>query len=84
MAPIISLLVSEGLSLLAKVIQKKGKEYVEKKFKVKIPENIEKIDNETRKVKKEIVEDVLNQLLTDENINISQTELVNIVTRKVA
>jgi len=47
MAPIISFLASEGLSLLAKVIQKKGKEYIEKKFNIKIPNNIENIDKET-------------------------------------
>ena len=44
----------------------------------------EKTELETRKVKKEVVENVLNQLLTNENIELSQSELTNIISKKVA
>jgi F-type H+-transporting ATPase subunit b len=44
----------------------------------------EKIKIETRKAKKEVVETVLNELLSSENIGISQDELANIVLKKVA
>jgi F-type H+-transporting ATPase subunit b len=44
----------------------------------------EKTELETRKVKKEVVENVLNQLLTNENIELSQAELTNIISKKVA
>ena len=44
----------------------------------------EKQDLDTRKVKKEVVENVLNQLLTNENIELSQAELTNIISKKVA
>jgi F-type H+-transporting ATPase subunit b len=44
----------------------------------------EKVELESRKVKKEVVENVLNQLLSDENIALSQDELANIVLKKVA
>jgi len=44
----------------------------------------EKTELETRKVKKEVVQNVLNQLLSNENIELSQNELTNIITKKVA
>ncbi|WP_419769322.1 MAG: F0F1 ATP synthase subunit B [Candidatus Marinarcus sp.] len=44
----------------------------------------EKIKVETRKAKKEVVETVLEQLLSSENIGVSQDELANIVLKKVA
>ena len=44
----------------------------------------EKTELEQRKVKKEVVQDVLNQLLSDENIELSQNELTNIISKKVA
>lgn len=44
----------------------------------------EKTELEARKVKKEVVENVLNQLLVDENIKLSQSELTNIISKKVA
>ncbi|MEA3289606.1 MAG: F0F1 ATP synthase subunit B [Campylobacterota bacterium] len=44
----------------------------------------EKIELESRKVKKEVVENVLDQLLSDENIALSQDELANIILKKVA
>jgi len=44
----------------------------------------EKIELETRKVKKEVVQNVLDQLLTNENIELSQKELTGIISKKVA
>lgn len=44
----------------------------------------EKTELETKKAKKLIVENVLNKLLSDENIAISDDELANIVLKKVA
>jgi F-type H+-transporting ATPase subunit b len=43
-----------------------------------------KTELETRKVKKEVVESILNKLLSEENIALSQDELTNIVLKKVA
>jgi F-type H+-transporting ATPase subunit b len=44
----------------------------------------EKAELETRKVKKEVVQSVLDQLLSNENIDLTQDELTNIVLKKVA
>ena len=44
----------------------------------------EKTELETRKVKKEVVQNVLEQLLSNENIALSQEELAYIVLKKVA
>ncbi|MEA3499012.1 MAG: hypothetical protein U9R16_08135 [Campylobacterota bacterium] len=44
----------------------------------------EKSELETRKVKKEVVQNVLDQLLSNENIELSQNELTNIISKKVA
>ena len=47
MLPIVGALASAGLNLLADVIREKGKDFVEKKFNVKIPDNPEQLDQET-------------------------------------
>ena len=44
----------------------------------------DKSELDTRKVKKEVVENVLNQLLTNENIALSQKDLADIILKKVA
>lgn len=44
----------------------------------------DKIKIETRKAKKEVVQSVLEELLSSENIGVSQDELANIVLKKVA
>jgi len=44
----------------------------------------EKTALEARRVKKEVVESVLDQLLSDENIAISQQDITNIILKKVA
>ncbi len=44
----------------------------------------EKIKLETRKAKKIVVENILEELLSNENIGVSQDELANIVIKKVA
>lgn len=51
--------------------------YLEKSFG-------DKTELETRKVKKEVVENVLNQLLSNDNIALSQKDLANIILKKVA
>jgi len=43
-----------------------------------------KIENETRKVKNQVIEEVLNELLKSDNIELSQDDLANIVLKKVA
>ena len=44
----------------------------------------DKTQLETRRVKREVVESVLNQLLSDENIDVSQDEIASIILKKVA
>ena len=44
----------------------------------------EKLLLETRKMKKQIVAEVLEELLSDDNISIKQDDLVNIILKKVA
>ena len=44
----------------------------------------EKTDLELRKVKKEVVENILDQLLSDDNIALSQDDVANIILKKVA
>ncbi|PKN15303.1 MAG: F0F1 ATP synthase subunit B [Deltaproteobacteria bacterium HGW-Deltaproteobacteria-24] len=44
----------------------------------------EKIKIETKKAKKEVVQSVLEELLSSDNIGVSQDELANIVLKKVA
>lgn len=44
----------------------------------------EKIEIETKKVKKEVVSEILDELLNSDNIALSQEDLANIVLKKVA
>lgn len=44
----------------------------------------DKTELEARKVKREVVESVLRQLLSDDNIEISQDEIAGIILKKVA
>jgi F-type H+-transporting ATPase subunit b len=44
----------------------------------------EKLDLEIRKAKKEVVAEVLEELLSSQNIDISNEELAKIVLKKVA
>ncbi|MBT3279888.1 MAG: hypothetical protein HOF69_03780 [Campylobacteraceae bacterium] len=44
----------------------------------------DRCDIETKKIKKEVVEEILNELMSDENIAISQDNLTSIVLNKVA
>jgi len=66
------------------VIKKKIEDAVEQEIAYLDKSFNEKIDLETRKVKKEVVESILNQLLSNDNISISENELVNIILKKVA
>ena len=66
------------------------------KIKAKIEEAVEqeisfifknfdaKAELEIKRMKKEVVKDVLNQLLSDDNIALSQEDLANITLKKVA
>lgn len=65
-------------------VQAKVAEAVEAEI-VNLSKNFDaKIEVETRKTKKAIVAEVLEELLKSDNINLSQDELVNIVLKKVA
>jgi F-type H+-transporting ATPase subunit b len=44
----------------------------------------DKLEIETKKVKSEVVNEILDQLLSSDNISISQDDLANIVLKKVA
>jgi F-type H+-transporting ATPase subunit b len=44
----------------------------------------EKIEVETKKVQRQVVEEILEELLKSENIALSQDELANIILKKVA
>jgi len=65
-------------------IKKKIEDAVEQEIAYLDKSFNEKIDLETRKVKKEVVESILNQLLSNDNISISENELANIILKKVA
>jgi F-type H+-transporting ATPase subunit b len=65
-------------------IKKKVEESVEQEIAYLSKSFDEKTALETRRVKKEVVESVLNQLLSDENIAISQEDISNIILKKVA
>jgi F-type H+-transporting ATPase subunit b len=43
-----------------------------------------KLEIETKKMKKQIVAEILEELLSDDNISIKQNDLVNIILKKVA
>ena len=44
----------------------------------------EKIEVETKKVQRQVVEEILEELLKSENIALSQDELASIILKKVA
>jgi len=66
------------------VIKQKVEDAVEQEISFLSKSFNEKTELEQRKVKKEVVQNVLNQLLSDENIALSQSELTNIISKKVA
>jgi F-type H+-transporting ATPase subunit b len=67
-------------------------ESIKKKIEVAVEQEIaflsksfdEKTDLEIRKVKKEVVENILDQLLSNDNIALSQDEVASIILKKVA
>jgi len=65
-------------------IKKKIDDAVEQEIVNLAKTSKDKEDVETRKVKREVVENVLNQLLSDDNIALSQDDLANIILKKVA
>ncbi len=65
-------------------IKKSIKESVEQEIANLSKSFDEKIEIETRKVKKEVVNEILDELLSSDSIALSQNELANIVLKKVA
>ena len=65
-------------------IKNKINDAVEQEIKVLGKVSIDKQDIETREVKREVVQNVLDQLLSDDNIALSQDDLANIILKKVA
>jgi F-type H+-transporting ATPase subunit b len=65
-------------------IKKKIDDAVEQEIANLAKTSKDKEDVETRRAKREVVESVLNQLLSDENIALSQDDLANIILKKVA
>jgi F-type H+-transporting ATPase subunit b len=65
-------------------IKKAIEESVDNEIEYLLKSFDEKIKIETKKVKKEVVSEILEQLLSTDNITISQNELANIVLKKVA
>jgi F-type H+-transporting ATPase subunit b len=65
-------------------IKNKINDAVEQEIKILEKLSIQKQDIETKEVKQEVVRKVLNQLLSDENIALSQDDLANIILKKVA
>jgi F-type H+-transporting ATPase subunit b len=65
---------------------------IKKKIEIAVEQEInflsksfnDKTELETKKVKKEVVQIVLNQLLSNDNIALTQQELTNIISKKVA
>lgn len=80
--------VAEELVLTAKndtdSIKKKIEQSVEQEISHLEKILDDKMSLEIRKVKREVVEKILNQLLSNENIALSQNELANIILKKVA
>ena len=65
-------------------IKSKINDSVEQEIKVLGKVSMDKQDIETREVKKEVVQNILDQLLSDDNIALSQDDLANIILKKVA
>jgi F-type H+-transporting ATPase subunit b len=65
-------------------IKSKINDSVEQEIKVLGKVSIDKQEIETREVKREVVQNVLDQLLSDDNIALSQDDLANIILKKVA
>jgi len=65
-------------------IKSKINDAVEQEIKILEKLSIDKQAIETKEVKQEVVQKVLDQLLTDENIALSQDDLANIILKKVA
>jgi len=67
--PIVGALASAGLNLLAEVVKEKGKNFVEQKFGVKIPDDPKELNQETLIKLKELElkhEEELQRLLLEE------------------
>ena len=87
-------IMKEALKVLKKISAKFDIHFdaIKKKVEIALEQEMalltksydDKSDLETRKAKKEVVQKVLDQLLSNENIALSQNELTNIISKKVA
>ena len=80
----IALEIVETASADTSSIKKAIEESVDNEIEYLLKSFDDKIEIETKKVKTEVVNEILEQLLNAENITISQKELANIVLKKVA
>jgi len=65
-------------------IKRKIEEMVEQEIALLSKSFDDKVEVEVRKVKKEVVSEILDELLSTDNIAISQQDLANIILKKVA
>ncbi|WP_163328721.1 hypothetical protein GFV12_03200 [Desulfurobacterium thermolithotrophum] len=88
MAPIVAALAGEGLKLLAKVIEKKGKEVVKEKFGVDVPDSPEELDPQTLVKLKEIEvkhrEELQHLLLEEKRTYLQDTQDARATYREVS
>ncbi len=76
--------IVDGANVDINSIKVKVEESVDQEIKQLSKNFDDKIEVETRKLKKEVVEEILDELLDTKNIALSQNELANIVLKKVA
>jgi F-type H+-transporting ATPase subunit b len=76
--------IVEGASKDISIIKSKIEQSVEQEIASMSKSFDDKVELETRKVKTEVVSEILDELLNADNIELSQEELTNIVLKKVA
>ncbi len=76
--------IVEGASSDVSSIKEKIEKQVEQEISQMTKSFDEKVEIETKKVKVEVVTEILDQLLSNDNIELTQEELTNIVLKKVA
>ena len=80
----IALEIVESANASSDSIRAKIEESVDQEISQLYKSFDEKVEIETRKVKKEVVSEILDELLSTDNIDISQNELTSIILKKVA
>ncbi len=76
--------IVEGASADTALIKSKIEEVIDQEISHLYKNFDERIEVETKKIKKEVVSEILEELLNADNIAISQDELASIVLKKVA